>query len=77
MRRKDLMKPDPLSNIVLLSSGIVLLAALATLMVLQLRMPHQRSLQRCHRRLTAFCRYAVSQTRRITGGIFDGLDIAG
>jgi hypothetical protein len=34
MRREDLMKPDPLSNIVLLSSGIVLLAALATLMVL-------------------------------------------
>jgi hypothetical protein len=29
-----LMKPDPLSNILLLSSGIVLLAALVTLMVL-------------------------------------------
>jgi hypothetical protein len=34
MRREDLMKPDPLSNILLLSSGIVLLAALVTLMVL-------------------------------------------
>jgi len=34
MRREDLMKPDPLSSILLLSSGIVLLAALVTLMVL-------------------------------------------
>jgi hypothetical protein len=30
------MKPDPLSNILLLSSGIVILAALVTLMVLAL-----------------------------------------
>jgi hypothetical protein len=30
------MKPDPLSNILLLSSGIVIMAALVTLMVLAL-----------------------------------------
>ncbi|MGA7926550.1 MAG: hypothetical protein WCA20_11165 [Candidatus Sulfotelmatobacter sp.] len=36
MRREDLMKPDPLSNILLLSSGIVIVAALVTLMVLAL-----------------------------------------
>jgi|HubBroStandDraft_5_1064220.scaffolds.fasta_scaffold184429_2 hypothetical protein len=34
MRREDLMKPDPLSYVLLLSSGIVLFAALVTLMVL-------------------------------------------
>jgi hypothetical protein len=69
MRGEDLMKPEPLSNILLLSSGIVIFGALVTLMVLHLCMPRQLSLQRCHRRLTAFCRYAVSQTRRITKGI--------
>ena len=34
MRREDLMKPDPLSNILLLSSGIVIAGALVTLLVL-------------------------------------------
>jgi hypothetical protein len=36
MRREDLMKPDPLSNILLLSTGIVIVTAFVTLMVLAL-----------------------------------------
>jgi hypothetical protein len=34
MRREDLMKPDPLSNILLASSGIVIVAALVMVIVL-------------------------------------------
>lgn len=36
MRREDLMKPDTLSKILLLSSSIVIMAALVTLLVLAL-----------------------------------------
>jgi len=36
MRREDLMKSDPLSNILLLSSGIVMVAALVTVIMLAL-----------------------------------------
>ncbi len=36
MHREDLMKPDPLSKILLLSASIVIAAALLTLLVLAL-----------------------------------------
>ena len=39
MRREDLMKPDILSNVLVLGSGVIMLAALLLVMVLAVTHP--------------------------------------
>jgi len=53
MRREDLMKPDQLSSALLLSSGLVLVAAWSWLWYLRLDMPHRLRLPLAGGRFTA------------------------
>jgi hypothetical protein len=72
MDREDLMKADPLSKILLLSGSIVIVAALATLVMLALA--RTASALPTTSPSATFCKYAVSHTRLIS--YLNRLDIA-